>query len=54
MVKVPFYESEGRWFDSSGVSGFFIDTKSYGPRVDSASNRNEYPEYNQGVQEVGA
>ena len=32
-----------------GVSGFFVDIKSfrshYGPRVDSASNRNEYQEY---------
>jgi len=31
---------------SAGVSGFFIDIKSfrshYGPAVDSASNRNEY------------
>ena len=37
----------------AGVSGFFIDTKSfrsyYGPRVDSASNRNEYQEYFLGV-----
>jgi len=34
---------------AAGVSGFFIDIKSfpshYGPRVDSASNRNEYQEY---------
>ena len=34
---------------SAGVSGFFIDIKSfrshYGPVVDSASNRNEYQEY---------
>jgi len=33
----------------AGVSGFFIDTKSfrshYGPGVDLASNRNEYQEY---------
>ena len=33
----------------TGVSGFFIDIKSfrlhYGPGVDSASNRNEYQEY---------
>ena len=33
----------------AGVSGFFIDVKSfrshYGPGVDSASNRNEYQEY---------
>jgi len=33
----------------AGVSGFFIDIKSfwshYGPGADSASNRNEYQEY---------
>ena len=33
----------------AGVSGFFIDIKSfrshYGPRVDSVSNRNEYQEH---------
>jgi len=33
----------------NGVSGFFIDIKSfrshYGPGVDSTSNRNEYQEY---------
>jgi predicted transcriptional regulator len=37
----------------AGVNGFFIDIKSfqshYGPGVDSASNRNEYREYFQGV-----
>ena len=37
----------------AGVSGFFIDIKSfrshYGPGVDSASNRNEYREYFLGV-----
>jgi len=41
-----------------GVSGFFIDIKSfwsqYGPRVDSASNRNEYQEYFLGVKAAGA
>jgi len=39
------------------VSGFFIDIKSfrlhYGPGVDSASNRNEYPEYFLGVKAAG-
>jgi len=34
---------------SAGVSGFFIDIKSYrshyGPGVDSASNRKEYQDY---------
>ena len=38
---------------TAGVSGFFIDIKSfrspYGPGVDSASNRNEYQEYFLGV-----
>jgi len=37
---------------------FFIDVKSfrshYGPRVDSASNRNEYQEHFQGVKAAGA
>jgi len=43
---------------SAGVSGFFIDIKSfrshYGPGVYSASNRNEYQEYFLGVKAVGA
>ena len=42
----------------AGVSGFFIDIKSfrsqYGPGVDSASNRNEYQEYFLGVKVAGA
>ena len=42
----------------AGVSGFFIDIKSfrshYGPGVDSASNRNEYQEYFLGVKQAGA
>ena len=42
----------------AGVSGFFIDIKSfrshYGPEVDSASNRNEYQEYFLGVKAAGA
>ena len=42
----------------SGVSGFFIDIKSfrshYGPGVDSASNINEYQEYFLGVKAAGA
>jgi len=37
---------------------FFIDIKSFqshhGPRVDSASNRNEYQEYFLGVKAAGA
>ena len=42
----------------ASISGFFIDIKSfrshYGPGVDSASNRNEYPEYFPGVKAAGA
>ena len=42
----------------AGVSGFFIDIKSfrshYGSGVDSASNRNEYQEYFLGVKAAGA
>jgi len=42
----------------AGVTGFFIDTKSYrshyGPRVDSASNINEYQEHFLGVKAAGA
>jgi len=42
----------------AGVSGFFIDIKSfrshYGPGVDSASNVNEYQEYFLGVKAAGA
>jgi len=41
----------------AGVSGFFIDIKSfrshYGPGVDSVSNRNEYQEYSLGVKVAG-
>ena len=42
----------------AGVSGFFIDIKSfrsqYGPGVDSASNRNEYQEYFLWLKAAGA
>jgi len=58
VVKVLCYKSEGRWFDPDGVSGFFIDIKSfrtlYGLGVDSASNRNEYQEYFLVVKAAGA
>ena len=41
-----------------GISGFFIDIKSfqshYDPGVDSTSNRNEYQEYFLGVNAAGA
>ena len=58
VVKVLCYNSEGHWFDPAGVSGFFIDIKSfrshYGPGVDSASNRNEYQENFLEVKTAGA
>ena len=42
----------------AGVSGFFIDIKSfrshYGSGVDSASNRNEYQEHFLGIKAAGA
>jgi len=42
----------------AGVSGFFIDIKSfrshYGPGVDSASNINEYQKHFLGVKAAGA
>ena len=42
----------------AGVSGFFIDIKSfrshYDPGVDSVSNRNEYHEYFLGVKSGGS
>ena len=42
----------------AGVSGFFIDIKSfrlhYDPGVNSASNRNKYQEYFLGVKAAGA
>jgi len=43
---------------AAGVSGFFIDIKSfrshYGPGVDLTSNRNEYQEYFVGIKAAGA
>jgi len=42
----------------AGVFRFFIDIKSfrshYGPRIDSASNRNEYQEHFLGVKAAGS
>ena len=42
----------------AGVSGFFIDMKSfrshYGPGIESASNKNEYQEYFLRVKVAGA
>jgi len=42
----------------AGVSGFFIDIKSfwsqYDPGIDSTSNKNEYQEYFLGVKAAGA
>ena len=58
VVKALCYKSEDRWFDPRGVSGFFIDIKSfrshYGPGIDSASNINEYQEHFLGVKAAGA
>ena len=43
---------------AAGVSGFFIDIKSfrshYSPGIDSAFNRNEYQEHFRGVKVAGA
>jgi hypothetical protein len=48
VIKVLCYKLEGRWFDPRWCNGIFHWHKSfrshYGPRVDSASNRNEYQE----------
>ena len=58
MVKVLRYKSEVAGLIPAGVTGLFIDIKSfrsrYGPGVDSASNRNEYQEYFLGVKAAGA
>jgi len=58
VVKVMCYKPKVAGSIPTSVSGFFIDTKSfrshYGPRVDSASNRNEYQEYFLAVKAAGA
>ena len=58
MIKVLCYKWEVAGLIPAGVSGFFIDIKSfrshYGPGVDSASNRNEYEAYFLGVKAAGA
>ena len=58
VVKVLCYKWKVAVSIPAGVSGFFIDIKSfrshYGPGVDSASNRNEYQEYFLGVKAAGA
>jgi len=58
VVTVLCYKSEGRYSIPAGVSGLFIDIKSfqshYDPGVDSASNRNEYQEYFLGIKAAGA
>ena len=57
-VKVLCYKSESRWLDSRRCHCNFSLTYSfrlhYGPRVDSASNRNKYQEYFLGVKAAGA
>jgi len=58
VVKVLCYNRKVAGSIPAGVSGFFVDIKSfrshYGPGVDSVSNRNEYQEYFLGVKAAGA
>ena len=58
VVKVLCYNRKIAGSIPAGVSGFFIDIKSfrshYGPGVDSVSDRNEYQEYFLGVKVDGA
>ena len=57
-VEAPHYEPEGRGFDSQRCHWNFSLAQNfrshYGPRFDSASNRNEYKEYFLGVKAAGA
>ena len=57
MVKALRYKPAGRGFDSRWYHWNFSVTSfrsHYGPRVDSASNRNEYQVYFLGVKAAGA
>ena len=58
VVKVLCYKLEGRWFDPSwchwNFSLSYYSRSHCGPRVDSASNRNEYQEHFLGVKAAGA
>ena len=58
VVKVLCYNRKVAGSIPAGVSGFFIDIKSfrshYGPGVDSDSNRNNYQEYFLGINAAGA
>ena len=58
VVKVLCYKLKVVSSIPAGVSGFFVDIKSFqshcGSGVDSASNRNEYQEYFLGVKATGA
>ena len=58
VVKVLCYKSEGRWSDIRWCHWNFHwhnpSDRTYGPGVDSASNRNEYQENFLGVNAVGA
>jgi len=58
LVEALRYKPEGRRFDSRWCHWNFSLKYSfrphYGPGVDSASNRNEYQEYFQGVKADGA
>jgi hypothetical protein len=57
VVEALRYKPEGREFDSRWCHWIFSLTyfrSHYGPRVDSAYNRNEYQEYLLGVKVAGA
>ena len=58
VVKALCYKSEVAGSIPAGVSGYFIDIKSYrshcDPGVDSTSKRNEYQEHFLGVKAAGA
>ena len=58
LVEALRYKLEGRGFDSGWYHWNFSLTQSfrlhYGPRVDSASNRNENQEYFLGAKAAGA
>ena len=57
LVEALRYKPEGRGFDSRWCHLNFSLTSfrpHYGPGVDSASNRNEYPEYFLGLKVAGA
>ena len=54
LVEALRNKPEGRWFDSRWCQWHNPSGRSYGPGIDSASNRNEYQEYSLGVKAAGA